>query len=157
MDVVLTKNTDLINDGIVVGWGFVVHRPAAVNELKLAALNKLDDLIVKYASFKDDPIEMQQVALLSECLFAEYSLCKGKKGWPPVFCLDSAALLLLSWRHIYLIGWILTSETGGQPYSDTSPYEVSECSLLNGLLVTLGLCFVLGTSQIIEMSDLAWP
>ena len=25
--------------------------------------------------------------------------------------------------------WIQTSQTGSQPYSDTSPYEVSECSL----------------------------
>ena len=29
----------------------------------------------------------------------------------------------------YLFGQIQTSQTGGQPYSNTSPYEVSECSL----------------------------
>ena len=27
-------------------------------------------------------------------------------------------------------GWIQISQTGGQPYSDTSPYEVSECYLV---------------------------
>ena len=29
----------------------------------------------------------------------------------------------------YLFGQIQTSQTRVQPYSDTSPYEVSECSL----------------------------
>ena len=29
--------------------------------------------------------------------------------------------------------WIQTSQTGGEPYIDTSPYEVSECSLLLGI------------------------
>ena len=32
-------------------------------------------------------------------------------------------------QHIYSFGKIQTSQTGGQLYSDTSPYEVSECSL----------------------------
>ena len=37
--------------------------------------------------------------------------------------------------YLYLIqhkqsSWILTSQTGGQLYSDTSPYKVSECSLI---------------------------
>ena len=45
--------------------------------------------------------------------------------------LDSAALLILNKIQIYKFGWIQTSQTGGQLYSDTSPYEVSECFLLN--------------------------
>ena len=44
-------------------------------------------------------------------------------------CSDSSALLLLIEQHINLIGWIHTSETGGQPYCDTFPYKVSEYSL----------------------------
>ena len=32
-------------------------------------------------------------------------------------------------QQIYLCDRIQTRQTGGQPYSDTSPYEVSECSL----------------------------
>ena len=32
--------------------------------------------------------------------------------------------------QIYKFGWIQTSQTGGQVYSDISPYKVSECSLL---------------------------
>ena len=52
-------------------------------------------------------------------------------GSPPVylFCLELAALLKLNEQHFYLFGQIQTSQTGGQPYSNTSPYEVSECSL----------------------------
>ena len=42
--------------------------------------------------------------------------------------LDSAALLMLNYQHIYLFGRVQTSQTGGQPYSDNSPY--GECSLL---------------------------
>ena len=46
-------------------------------------------------------------------------------------------LTFLDWTklvNLYLIqqkqsGWILTGQTGGQPYSNTSPYKVSECSL----------------------------
>ena len=38
-------------------------------------------------------------------------------------------------QQIYLFCQIQTSQTGGQPYSDTSPYEVSECSLFS---VTVG-------------------
>ena len=33
-------------------------------------------------------------------------------------------------QQIYLFSQIQTSLTGGQLYSDTSPYKVSECSLL---------------------------
>ena len=39
-----------------------------------------------------------------------------------LFCLDSAALLILNEQQIYLYGQIQTSQTGGHPYSDTSPY-----------------------------------
>ena len=31
-------------------------------------------------------------------------------------------------KHIYLFDQIQTSQKGGQPYSDTSPYKESECS-----------------------------
>ena len=39
--------------------------------------------------------------------------------------LDSAALLMFN-QQIYLFGQIETSQVGGQPHSDTSPYKVSE-------------------------------
>ena len=47
-------------------------------------------------------------------------------------CLTGLDLTKL--KNIYIIkhkqsNWILSSQTGGQPYSDTSPDEVSECSL----------------------------
>ena len=35
----------------------------------------------------------------------------------------------LNYQQIYVFGQIQTSQIGGQPYSDSSPYEVSECSL----------------------------
>ena len=47
-----------------------------------------------------------------------------------LFCLDSAALLLLNEQQFYLLG-----QTGGQPYSETSPY--SECSLERDLELNL--------------------
>ena len=40
---------------------------------------------------------------------------------------DSAALLMLSWQHIYLFGQVQTSQTGDQPNNEISPY--GECSL----------------------------
>ena len=42
-----------------------------------------------------------------------------------LFCLDSAALLILNLKQFYLLGLIRTSQTGGQLYSDTSPIEVN--------------------------------
>ena len=41
---------------------------------------------------------------------------------------DSAALLVLNQKKIYKFGSFLGSQTGGQLYSDTSPYNLSECS-----------------------------
>ena len=38
-----------------------------------------------------------------------------------LFCLDSAALLMLNDQQFYLLGQIQTNQAGGQPYSDTSP------------------------------------
>ena len=38
-----------------------------------------------------------------------------------LFCLDSAALRMLNEQQFYLFGQIQTIQTGGQPYSDTSP------------------------------------
>ena len=37
---------------------------------------------------------------------------------------------MLNLKHIYSFGRILTSQSGGQPYTNTSPYKVSECSLI---------------------------
>ena len=44
----------------------------------------------------------------------------------------AASAVLLNWNYeqICLFGQILTGHTGGQLYSDISPYKVSECSLL---------------------------
>ena len=39
--------------------------------------------------------------------------------------LDSVVLLFKNYQQIDLLGQIQTSQTGGQPYSDTSPYKVS--------------------------------
>ena len=44
-----------------------------------------------------------------------------------MFGLDSAALFILNEQQFYLFGQIQTSQTGGQPYNDTSPY--GECSI----------------------------
>ena len=43
-----------------------------------------------------------------------------------LFNMDSAALFMSNEPQFYLVGRIQTSQTGGQPYSDTSPY--GECS-----------------------------
>ena len=48
-----------------------------------------------------------------------------------LFCLDSAALLMLHLQKFYLFGQI---QTGGQVYSDASPYD--ECSLLDVSMTT---------------------
>ena len=40
--------------------------------------------------------------------------------------LDSAVLLNWNYKQICLFGQILTGQTGGQTYSDISPYKVSE-------------------------------
>ena len=39
-----------------------------------------------------------------------------------LFCLELAGLLKLNEQQFNLFGQILTSHTGGQPYSDTSQY-----------------------------------
>ena len=46
-----------------------------------------------------------------------------------MYGLDIAVLLNSNYKHICLFGQILTGQTG-QPYSNISPYEVSECSLV---------------------------
>ena len=43
--------------------------------------------------------------------------------------LESAVLLNWNYKQMCLFGQILTGQTGGQAYSNISPYEVSECSL----------------------------
>ena len=50
---------------------------------------------------------------------------------------DSAVLLKRNYKQICLFGQILTGQTGGQLYSDISPYKVSECSLLRPYRCTL--------------------
>ena len=46
--------------------------------------------------------------------------------------MESMAYLLLDWygfkqtRNLFLSYWIQTSQTGGKPFSETSPYKVSE-------------------------------
>ena len=60
-------------------------------------------------------------------------LSKGKYHCTTVLpiCLYSAALLMCNQQQIYLFGQIKTSQTAvGKLYSDTSPCEVSECSLV---------------------------
>ena len=42
-----------------------------------------------------------------------------------LFCLDSAALLMLNEQQFFLLGQTQTSSTGGQRYSDTLPLKVS--------------------------------
>ena len=63
--------------------------------------------------------------------------------------LDSAALLMFNQQQIYLFGQIQTSQTG-QPNKDTSPYEVSECSLLqpsSGFYFVVRLLLLLNYTQ----------
>ena len=45
-----------------------------------------------------------------------------------LFCQDSAALITLNQKQLYLFGRIQTSQTGDQPYSVTFPH--GECSLV---------------------------
>ena len=51
-------------------------------------------------------------------------LCKGKYHCTAdllIICLLSVALLMLNYQHVDSFVQIQTSQTGGQPYSDTSP------------------------------------
>ena len=43
----------------------------------------------------------------------------------------SAVLIMFNQQQIFLFGQIQTCQRGGQPYIDTFPYKVSECSLNN--------------------------
>ena len=73
-----------------------------------------------------------------------------------LFCLDLAALLLLIHHQLYLFGWIQTSQTGGQLYSDTSPY--GECSLHRSSFVWVSIPYkydaLLFTSNLSGYSDI---
>ena len=70
------------------------------------------------------------------CVWPEntHLLCKGKYNCPADLLFagfgDSAVLLNWNYKQICLLGQILTGQTGGQPYSDISPYKVIECSLV---------------------------
>ena len=62
--------------------------------------------------------------------FLKYKTFKRRvkeKLFSSLFGLDSAALFILNEQQFYLFGQIQTSQTGGQPYIDTSPY--GECSI----------------------------
>ena len=47
--------------------------------------------------------------------------------------LDLIKLVNLYLSQHKLCSWILTSQTGGQLYGDTSPYEVNECTLIHSV------------------------
>ena len=51
-------------------------------------------------------------------------------GFEPVIESVGLALLMFNQQQIYLFSQIQTSQTEGQPYSDTSPHEVTESSLI---------------------------
>ena len=57
-------------------------------------------------------------------------------------CLDSAALLMLNLKQIYLVDQIQTRQTGGQPYSDTFPNKVLDSFRLF-LVISFDWTFVL--------------
>ena len=64
-------------------------------------------------------------------------LCKGKYHCTADLLFDwSGSAVLLNWNYkqICLFGQILTGQSGGQPYSNISPYEVSEYSLPNAMI-----------------------
>ena len=71
----------------------------------------------------------------SICLFKQRTLIYLVRGSITVrltSCLTGLDSIKLV--NLYLIQhkksiWILTGQTGGQTYSDTSPYELSECTL----------------------------
>ena len=58
-------------------------------------------------------------------------------GWPSAW-LIWIQLLYLCWM-IDMFGQIQTSQTEGQPYSNTYPFKVSECCLLSQTRVCLSL------------------
>ena len=81
---------------------------------------------------------MCQIHIVCMSLKAEntHLLCKGNFTLRLTSCftgLDSAPWLMVNQIQIYKFGRIQPSQTGGQRYSDTSPYEVSECSLLKAV------------------------
>ena len=56
------------------------------------------------------------------------SFVRGSFAVQLTLCLT--ALQCKNYTHIYLFGWIQTSQPGCQSYNDTSPYKVSECSVM---------------------------
>ena len=65
----------------------------------------------------------QPTAENADCCIKCESAFKGKyycKSGLSLFCLDSAALCMLNECQCNLPGQIQTSQTGGQPYSDTT-------------------------------------
>ena len=84
---------------------------------------------------------MCQIHIVCMSLKAEntHLLCKGNFTLRLTSCftgLDSAAWLMVNQIQIYKFGRIQPSQTGGQRYSDTSPYEVdAEVALVEHLAV----------------------
>ena len=62
--------------------------------------------------------------------------------------MESMAYLLLDWygfkqtRNLFLSYWIQTSQTGGKPFSETSPYKVSEYYLAPWFVHYYGPSFI---------------
>ena len=54
--------------------------------------------------------------------------------------LDSAVLLWKTYQQIYLLSWIQTSKTGGQQYSNASPYKVVVAQLAERSLPISEVC-----------------
>ena len=67
--------------------------------------------------------------------------------------MDSAALYRLNEQQSYLFGQVLTRQTGGQLYSDTSPH--GKCSMVEALFNSLTVLVGKGTREkrIIGWSD----
>ena len=70
-----------------------------------------------------------------------------------LYCLHSAALLMLDAEQFYLLGWIQTSQEGGQLSSDTFPY--GECYL--GLTFTLTKQCMTHQQQSPSAVFMRWP
>ena len=81
----------------------------------------------------------------------EYKLKGSITVWRTsgLFCFDSAALLMMNEQQFYLFGKIQTSQTGGQPYSDTSPYGDSvSVTRLGDICKFLATNFLTNVAQI---------
>ena len=69
---------------------------------------------------------------------------------------DLAKQVNVLWIKPKQSSWIITSQKGGQLYSDTSPYEVSECSLYNATADTGNQRMLYYLTSWIEEVSLNW-